>query len=56
MVFAIDARRHDLGVLSVDMLLQRVKRLIDGHRSVDETLRLELYERFGKIVHDNLRV
>ncbi|KAF8528793.1 hypothetical protein BU17DRAFT_79947 [Hysterangium stoloniferum] len=46
-------RRFDLHVLSADVFLQRVKKLIDGHRSVDGVTRTRLYERFAKIVHDS---
>ncbi|KAF8592648.1 hypothetical protein K439DRAFT_1656071 [Ramaria rubella] len=47
-------RRFDLGVLSAEVLVQRVKNLIDGHRSVDGATRLKLHERFAQIVYDNL--
>ena len=48
-----DVRRFDLEVLSVEVLLQRVKKLLDGRRSVDSATRQRLYERFVKAVHDN---
>ncbi|GJJ07290.1 hypothetical protein Clacol_001490 [Clathrus columnatus] len=49
------ARRFDLHVLSPDVLLQRVKKLIDGRRNIDLVMRAKMYERFSKIVHDSIR-
>lgn len=51
----LDARRFDLHVLTPDVLLQRVKKLIDGRRNVDLAKRTRMYERFSKIVHDSIR-
>ena len=49
-----DIRRFDIDVLSAEVLLQRVKKLIHGSRSVDGATKLMLYERFARIVNDNL--
>ena len=53
LIVRTDVRRFDLEVLTAEVLLERVKELLDGRRSVDGATKLRLYERFVKIVHDN---
>ncbi|KAF8504211.1 hypothetical protein JB92DRAFT_3098645 [Gautieria morchelliformis] len=48
-------RRFDLEALSAEVLVQRVKKLLDGRRSLDSATRLRLYQRFVKAVHDNMQ-
>jgi hypothetical protein len=54
LIVTTDVRRFDLEALSAEVLVQRVKKLLDGRRSLDSATRLRLHQRFVKAVHDNL--